>query len=179
MDCECVGCLHACSVRSKVKARAGTGAPTRGRRDGLGRLGGAVGETLRHLCGARIAARHPIDVASGVRPVPSAAFEGFGLVVLEAAASGTPTIATRVGGLPEALAGLDSSLVVPPNDPNALARRLADAARGEIPARGDTRAWAGRHGWDLVAQRHRALYVGVLSKASPVGRNGRVTRDDR
>jgi glycosyltransferase involved in cell wall biosynthesis len=101
--------------------------------------------------------------AADVNVVPSLAFEGFGLVVLEAAATGTPTIATRVGGLPEALAGLDANLIVTPGDPSALAQRLAAADLGDLPDREETRAWAGRHRWDRVAQRHRALYAGALS----------------
>jgi glycosyltransferase involved in cell wall biosynthesis len=101
--------------------------------------------------------------AADVNVVPSLSFEGFGLVVLEAAASGTPTIATRVGGLPEALAGFEPSLIVAPGDPSALAQRLATAERRDLPDRDSTRAWAERHRWDLVAERHRALYAGALS----------------
>ena len=97
--------------------------------------------------------------AADVNVVPSLSFEGFGLVVLEAAASGTPTIATRVGGLPEALAGLDATLIVAPDDPGALAQRLAAAERGDLPDREGVRAWAALHRWDLVAQRHRSLYA--------------------
>jgi glycosyltransferase involved in cell wall biosynthesis len=105
--------------------------------------------------------------ASDVNTVPSLSFEGFGLVVLEAAAAGTPTIATRVGGLPEALAGLDTSLVVAANDPSALALRLAAAERGELPDRMRTREWATGHSWDLVAKRHRALYAGIMGGVTP------------
>ncbi len=43
--------------------------------------------------------------AADVCVVPSRSLEGFGLVVLEALACGTPVIATDVGGLPEALCG--------------------------------------------------------------------------
>jgi glycosyltransferase involved in cell wall biosynthesis len=102
--------------------------------------------------------------ASDVNVVPSLSYEGFGLVVLEAAATGTPTIATRVGGLPEALAGLDSSLIVAPGDPDALVHRLAAAGRGELPDRERTREWVSGHSWDLVAERHRGLYAGVTGE---------------
>jgi glycosyltransferase involved in cell wall biosynthesis len=150
---------------------------------GDGELRGALGEQIVangiedsiELLG-RVSDDELADVyrAADVNVVPSLSFEGFGLVVLEAAASGAPTIATRVGGLPEALAGLEASLIVTPGDPNALAQRLAAAELGDLPDREDTRAWAERHRWDLVAQRHRALYVGVLSEAPADPRKIRV-----
>jgi glycosyltransferase involved in cell wall biosynthesis len=101
--------------------------------------------------------------AADVNVVPSVASEGFGLVVLEAAACGTPSIATSIGGLPEALGGLDSSLIVAPADPDALAQRLAAAAQGQLPDRARTRAWAQRNRWDAVAARHRELYAQLLA----------------
>jgi glycosyltransferase involved in cell wall biosynthesis len=105
--------------------------------------------------------------ASDVNVVPSLSFEGYGLVVLEAAASGTPTIATRVGGLPEALAGLDAGVIVTAGDPSALALRLAGAEGGELPDRMRTREWACGHSWDLVAERHRALYADLVGQVPP------------
>jgi glycosyltransferase involved in cell wall biosynthesis len=101
--------------------------------------------------------------AADVAVVPSLAFEGFGMVVLEAAACGTPSIVSDVGGLPEALAGLDRSLVVPAGDAEALAERLLQGARGELPAREASRSHAEHFDWREVAERHRDIYTGVLA----------------
>ncbi|WP_220432150.1 glycosyltransferase [Falsirhodobacter xinxiangensis] len=57
--------------------------------------------------------------------LPSA-FEGLPLVVLEAMALGCPVVATRIGGVVEAL-GEDHPWLVPPGDRRALAAALADA----------------------------------------------------
>jgi glycosyltransferase involved in cell wall biosynthesis len=96
--------------------------------------------------------------AADVGIVPTRAFEGFGLVITEAAACGTPTIVTRVGGLPETVAHLDRSLVVPPGDAPALGRRIVAATRaGGLPARSTTRRFAESHSWVGVVERHRVI----------------------
>jgi glycosyltransferase involved in cell wall biosynthesis len=76
--------------------------------------------------------------------------EPLGRVLLEAAASGTAIVATSVGGTSEILTDGESGLLVPPDDPVALAkaiarvagdeelrRRLGQAARGTAVARFD------------------------------------------
>jgi len=96
--------------------------------------------------------------AADVGIVPARSFEGFGLVVIEAAACGTPTIVTRVGGLPEAVAGLDPSLAVRAGDVPALAARIARAASaGGLPSRRAARRFAEGFSWRAVVDRHRAL----------------------
>jgi glycosyltransferase involved in cell wall biosynthesis len=112
--------------------------------------------------------------AADVNVVPSVSFEGFGLVLLEAAACGTPSIVTRAGGLPEAIAGLGNDLIVPAADAGALAERLAHAARGELPARAQTRGWAEGHGWDRVAAAHRRLFERATSAEAKPTRKLRV-----
>ena len=96
--------------------------------------------------------------AADVAVVPSTSLEGFGMVVPEAAACGTPSIVSDAGGLPEAVAELDRSLVVAGGDPSALAQRLLAAAGGALPSRERTRAFAEGFSWPRLAERHRALY---------------------
>ncbi len=61
--------------------------------------------------------------------------EALGLVALEAMAVGTPVVAARVGGLAELVEDGASGLLVPPEDPTALAAALARLA-------GDRELWA-------------------------------------
>lgn len=108
----------------------------------------------------RVSDEDLIDVyrAADVAVVPTLAFEGFGLVVLEAAACGTPSIVSDVGGLPDAAAPLDASLVVAAADTTALRARLRAAAGGALPSRSATRSYAEGYSWPQLAERHRGLY---------------------
>lgn len=98
--------------------------------------------------------------AADISIVPSLALEGFGLVVLEALASGTPVVGTDAGGLPEVLAGLDKGLIVRAGDRDALARRLLGAIDGSEPLPGPAacRSHAERFTWSEAAHRNLAVY---------------------
>ncbi|MDA4127887.1 MAG: glycosyltransferase family 4 protein [Thaumarchaeota archaeon] len=50
--------------------------------------------------------------------------EGFGTVFLEAGLFGKPSVATRTGGIPEAILDEETGLLVPEDDPRALAGAL-------------------------------------------------------
>jgi glycosyltransferase involved in cell wall biosynthesis len=99
--------------------------------------------------------------AADVTVVPSVSLEGFGLVVLESLACGTPVIGSDVGGLPEALADLEPRCVVPAGDPAALAERLGrPLPRAEV-----CRAQAEHFSWKRSVERHARLYERVAGGA--------------
>lgn len=67
--------------------------------------------------------------------------EGCPLVLLEAMAAGIPIVATRVGGVPDILSASEA-ILVPPEDPPALATALLDTFRDRSAA--ESRAGAAR-----------------------------------
>jgi glycosyltransferase involved in cell wall biosynthesis len=84
--------------------------------------------------------------------VPTLALEGFGLIIVESLASGTPALGTPVGGIPEILKGLDENLVFPEPTAVAIADRIQSILDGKItlPDRAACRAHARRYDWTAV-----------------------------
>lgn len=64
-----------------------------------------------------------VYAASDVFVLPSH-LEGFGLVYIEAAFHGVPSIGTNVGGVPDAILDGKTGLLVPPGDPPLLAASI-------------------------------------------------------
>lgn len=74
--------------------------------------------------------------------------EGLSLAVLEAMASGLPVVATRVGGLPEAVADGTTGFLAPPQEPKAFAAQLI-----QLLENADLRQSMGVAGRSRVAER--------------------------
>ena len=93
-------------------------------------------------------------------------FEGFGLVFLEASASGLPVIGTTGSGVEEAVLDGETGLLVPQNDVDALAGAiirllLDDRLRAQMGAAG--RAYAQTQDWHHIAAQVRVVYDQTLS----------------
>jgi len=73
---------------------------------------------------SRLCERAHIFVYSGVVG-RNGAEEGLGMALLEAQASGLPVIASRVGGVEEAVPSGQSGVLVPPGDADALAEAIS------------------------------------------------------
>jgi D-inositol-3-phosphate glycosyltransferase len=87
--------------------------------------------------------------------------ESFGLVALESQACGTPVVAARVGGLPTAVAGGVSGLLLDGHDPVVWAATLS--MLHEEPARlarlrDNARRHAERFSWDHTTAQLRDVY---------------------
>ena len=91
--------------------------------------------------------------------------EGLPLVALEALAGGTPIVATAVRGVQQLLHDGEDALLVPPDDPDALAaalRRVLDDGdlRTRLVANG--RGLAARHSEAAMVDRFLTLYADVV-----------------
>jgi len=106
---------------------------------------------------ARVLVHTPVDSAEG-------GFEGFGLVYLEAAACGLPSIGTRGSGAEDAVRDGETGLLVEPDVEAvaaALQRLLSDAALASHLA-GGGRAFARASNWTDNARRVLELYRAAL-----------------
>ena len=88
-------------------------------------------------------------------------YESFGLVALEAMATGTPVIASEVGGLAFLVKDGETGFHVPSRDPEALADKIYclltdDACRQELGK--NARLHAQQYDWSKIGRRIIALY---------------------
>jgi len=130
--------------------------------------GFGLNEAIRFL-GER--ADVPELLASCDLVVLASVHEGLPMALLEAMASGKPVVATRVGSVPDLVQNGYTGLLVPPDDPTALAealevlvadgnqrQKLGEQAREHVQTRYD---------FDLTIARYTALYEAILMGKEP------------
>ncbi|MBN1680339.1 MAG: glycosyltransferase family 4 protein [Anaerolineae bacterium] len=93
-------------------------------------------------------------------------FEGFGLVFLEASASGLPVIGTTGSGIEEAVVADKTGLLVPQHDVDALADAITrvltdDPLRERLGRAGQKHAR--QQDWSVVAAQVRRVYEQILA----------------
>jgi glycosyltransferase involved in cell wall biosynthesis len=103
---------------------------------------------------------------AGVLVLPSVVDEAFGIPLVEAMASGIPVVATRVGGIPEVVEHGVTGLLVPPEDPAALAEAirmlLDDPPLARRMGEAGRRRAVEHFSWDAVTAQLRGLYQELL-----------------
>ena len=94
-------------------------------------------------------------------------YEPLGIVNLEAMACSTAVVASRVGGIPEVVDDGVTGLLVPPDNPAALADALnlllRDPGRAEAMGRAGRERAVTEFSWETVAAQTVALYESLIS----------------
>ncbi len=92
-------------------------------------------------------------------------YESFGMVALESLASGTPVIASNVGGLRHIVADGKSGFLVPPRSPETVANRIRDlmnnpALRRQMGENGVQTAQ--RFSWSAITNNVESVYEELI-----------------
>lgn len=108
----------------------------------------------------------PLYYAAATAVIMPSDYESFGMVALEAMASGTPVIATQVGGLAFLVRDAHTGYHVPVRDPEALADRIValitESALREELARNAVEV-AQSYRWSHIADRLLQVFGSVIS----------------
>ncbi|GAB4523045.1 MAG: glycosyltransferase family 4 protein [Pleurocapsa sp.] len=103
--------------------------------------------------------------AANFSVVPTVSFEGFGLIILESLASGTPVLATPVGGIPEILKPFNSDLLLEDSSIKNLTQGINEALSGQLqlPSTETCQAYVkSNYSWEKITQQIKSTYQKVL-----------------
>ncbi|HAH07474.1 MAG TPA: hypothetical protein DCM05_13295 [Elusimicrobia bacterium] len=93
--------------------------------------------------------------------------EGIATALMEAQTAGLPAVASRVGGIPDVLLDGETGLLVPPDDPGALAKAIVRVLQDKTLAEGFVHKGAERvkklFALPVVADRLEAAYAELVS----------------
>jgi len=103
--------------------------------------------------------------AANISVVPTVALEGFGLITIESLAAGTPVLVTPVGGLPEVVKPLSSSLVLDGSEPTDLSIGILRSIQYPemLPSFEECQNYVCKNfDWPIIAQKIKKTYCCVL-----------------
>lgn len=97
--------------------------------------------------------------------VPTTSFEGFGLIVIESLAAGTPVLGTPIGGIPEILRPFSEQLLFDDASAEAIARGICEVFtdQRQLPDEVACQAYVEQHyAWPVIAKQIKAVYQSAL-----------------
>lgn len=93
--------------------------------------------------------------------VPTVALEGFGLIVVESLAAGTPVLGTPIGGIPEILRPFSEDLVFEGVEPQELASGIIEVLSGDriLPSREACLDYVQQnYDWNSISEKIKLVY---------------------
>ena len=106
--------------------------------------------------------------AANFSVVPTVALEGFGLIVVESLAAGTPVLGTPIGGIPEILRPFSEDLVFEGYNRDQLARGIIEALSGvrTLPSSQACLDYVQtNYSWNAIAQEIKLVYQKAIDEA--------------
>ncbi len=92
--------------------------------------------------------------------------EGFGLVLVEAMATGKAVIGTKVGGIVDVISNGENGLLVAPNDIEGLSKAMISLfENNDLSLKMGTAGleFSRQHDWSAVAEKVEAIYNQIQS----------------
>ena len=141
----------------------------RGKRPAMSRLTPEVRQRIRFLGPVSDADRARLFASAAVYVAPHTGGESFGIVLLEAMASGAPVVASDLPAFEAVLEGGRLGELFAAGDPAAAARAISQllgdpGRRAELSRRGREAVWG--YDWSVVAPGIEAIYQQVVQAGS-------------
>jgi glycosyltransferase involved in cell wall biosynthesis len=105
--------------------------------------------------------------AANFSVVPTVALEGFGLIVVESLAAGTPVLGTPIGGIPEILRPFSEDLVFEGHKPDQLSQGIIEALSGDrvLPSSQACLDYVqANYNWQAIAKEIKLVYQKAIDE---------------
>jgi glycosyltransferase involved in cell wall biosynthesis len=99
--------------------------------------------------------------------VPTVSLEGFGLIVIESLAAGTPVLGTPIGGIPEILQPFKPDLILEGSTVKQLAQGMIEALSGQrqMPSAEACQEYVRQnYDWQAIASQMKSVYEQILQQ---------------